>query len=268
MHPLYLPVLQIIERAANEIILPHFRNLRSDQVVEKSPGDLVTVADSLSETMLSDALTKLSPGSKIVGEEAVAADASLLRHLADDMVWVIDPIDGTGNFAAGRPSFGIIIALVQRNETIAAWLFDPLNQRICHAVKGGGAYINGAPISTPPVQPLRPVAALATEFMADAIRELLFATIAGQYDIAAIPFCAAEQYPRLALGVNDITVFERALPWDHAAGVLFLNEAGGKCAHWDGTAYRPADQGKKLLGASSPAIWDEAAERLSIIFDI
>src|SRR3546814_1432067 len=77
-----------------------------------------------------------------------------------------------------------------------------------------------------------------------------------------IPRCAAEQYPRLVLGENDLTVFERSLPWDHAAGAIFLNEAGGKLCRKDGSPYVVGDDRRGLLGAVSPQLWDEAARIL------
>ena len=82
-----------------------------------------------------------------------------------------------------------------------------------------------------------------------------------------IPRCAAEQYPRLGLGENDVSSFKRTLAWDHAAGVLWLNEAGGKAARLDGSEYRVDEHGKAgdykgLVGASSPAIWDEFVGRV------
>ena len=159
-----------------------------------------------------------------------------------------------------------MIALVEQNETVAGWLFDPLTGRICHANRNGGAFINGDRVTVARDHPERPVAALATGFMTPEERDTLLATAEPHYEIVDIPRCAAEQYPRLVQGTNHISVFQRTLPWDHASGVLFLNEAGGKCARWDGSDYRPADRRKGLLGASSPKLWDEAAERLGEIF--
>lgn len=266
MHRLYQPVLDIVEQASRNIVIPYYQNLQSHQIDEKTPGDLVTIADRLSEEFIAGALAALLPEAKIVGEEAFAADTAVLDQLADGQVWIIDPIDGTGNYAAGRPPFGIIIALAEQNETVAGWLYDPLTARLCHAVKNGGAFINGETVVVPDHHPDRPVAALATGFMTPDQRDALLSAAQPHYEIVDIPRCAAEQYPRLVLGTNHISVFERALPWDHAAGILFLNEAGGKCAHWDGSEYRPADRKKGLLGASSPKLWDEAAERLGDIF--
>lgn len=262
MHRLHQPVLDILEKASRDIVMPYYQNLQSHEIDEKTPGDLVTVADRLSEEFIAGALTALTPEAKIVGEEAFAADPAVLDQLADGQVWIIDPIDGTGNYAAGQSPFGIMIALSEQNETVAGWLYDPLSERICHAVKKGGAFVNGKQVTVPVDHPDRPVAALATGFMTPDQREALLGAAEPYYEIVDIPRCAAEQYPRLVLGTNHISVFERTLPWDHAAGILFLNEAGGKCARWDGSEYRPADRTKGLLGASSPKLWDEAAERL------
>ena len=266
MHPLYQPVLDIIENASRDIVMPYYQNLKSHQIDEKTPGDLVTVADKLSEEYIAGALSALLPETKIVGEEAFAADESVLDQLADGQVCIVDPIDGTGNYAAGRGPFGIMIALVEQNETVAGWLFDPLTRRICHANRNGGAFINGEKVAVAEDHPEKPVAALATGFMTPEERDILLAAAEPVYEIVDIPRCAAEQYPRLVQGTNHISVFQRTLPWDHASGVLFLNEAGGKCARWDGSDYRPADRRKGLLGASSPKLWDEAAERLGEIF--
>jgi fructose-1,6-bisphosphatase/inositol monophosphatase family enzyme len=81
--------------------------------------------------------------------------------------------------------------------------------------------------------------------------------------MADIPRCAAEQYPRIVLGVNDLAVFERTLPWDHAAGALLVNEAGGRVSRPDGSPYRiGADPGRGLLAACSPQMWEMAAKIL------
>ncbi|HCO46578.1 MAG TPA: inositol monophosphatase, partial [Erythrobacter sp.] len=98
-------------------------------------------------------------------------------------------------------------------------------------------------------------------FMEEQRRDATRRHIAPAYELVDIPYCAAEQYPRLALGTNDVSIFERTLAWDHAAGVLWLNEAGGKAARPDGSPYRVDEVGRTgLLGAASPALWDELAD--------
>ena len=94
-------------------------------------------------------------------------------------------------------------------------------------------------------------------------RENVKTNLAPYYRLTDIPYCAAEQYPRLALGVNDVSVFERTLAWDHAAGALWLNEAGGKCARPDGSPYRVDEWGRKgMIAASNPSLWDDLAARM------
>ena len=102
--------------------------------------------------------------------------------------------------------------------------------------------------------------------MDPARREAVKQHIAPHYTLVDIPRCAAEQYPRLVLGQNDVSIFERTLPWDHAAGVLFLNEAGGKAARPDGAPYRVDEHALPgMIGAATPGLWDELAERLAAL---
>jgi fructose-1,6-bisphosphatase/inositol monophosphatase family enzyme len=97
-------------------------------------------------------------------------------------------------------------------------------------------------------------------------REKVRRHIAPHYQLVDIPYCAAEQYPRLALGVNDVSLFERTLCWDHAAGVLWLNEAGGKALRPDGSSYCVDEPDRTgLLAAASPALWDELAARYAAL---
>ena len=255
-------VATLMRAVARDVILPRFRHLSADQVEEKSPGDLVTVADREAEAALAEGLLPLVPVSRVVGEEGVAADPALLDGLDSGTAWIVDPIDGTGNFAAGRAPFGVMVALAVDGEVNAGWLLDPLTHRLCYARAGGGAWIDGEPVRACESGAERPIAGLATSFLATKDREEVERRAAGVFTTVPIPRCAAEQYPRLVLGENDLSVFERTLPWDHAPGALFLNEAGGRVRRRDGSPYRIADGRRGLLGASSPAMWDLGAQVL------
>ncbi|MGQ3177822.1 MAG: inositol monophosphatase family protein, partial [Blastomonas fulva] len=131
MHTLHTPVSDLIRTVAREVVLHHYQQLSSAQISEKTPGDLVTIADQESERRLSAGLAAILPQASIVGEEAVEADPVLIERVNDSTAWIIDPIDGTHNYAHGHPPFGIIIALVERGETVAGWLYDPLADRMC-----------------------------------------------------------------------------------------------------------------------------------------
>ncbi len=94
------------------------------------------------------------------------------------------------------------------------------------------------------------------------VRQSFLNNAAGKMTLGDIPRCAGEQYPRLVLGQNDVSLFERVLPWDHAAGILFLNEAGGMAARPDGRAYAPTQNERGLIGAASPALFEGMLQQL------
>lgn len=257
---------QLMRETAQSTLIRHYQNLATRDVTSKAADDVVTIADTESEVLLAQGLAGILPEAAIVGEEAAHADPAVLDHLSDSLCWIIDPLDGTNNFAAGKPPFGILLALAERGETIAGWIYDPLTDRLCHAHRGKGAWVNGERIAARPTGQTPPVAAISLVFADPKRRAALLEHIAPHYTLVDIPRCAAEQYPRIGLGVNDLSLFERTLAWDHAAGVLFLNEAGGKAARPDGSPYRVdrhLDHG--LIGASSPALFDAMAERLALI---
>lgn len=249
--------------AATRAILPHYQRLSTSEIVEKAKDDVVTIADNAAEAILSEGLAQLLPEAAIVGEEAAHADPAIMGKLGDRLCWIIDPLDGTNNFAKGKPPFGILIALAKAGETIAGWIYDPLTRRFCHAARGGGAWINGERIWSRTSGEEPPIAAISVVFASPERRAILQQHIAPYYALVDIPRCAAEQYPRLVLGQNDVSIFERTLAWDHAAGVLFLNEAGGKAARPDGTPYRVDEHRTGLIGAATPQLWDKLAERLA-----
>jgi fructose-1,6-bisphosphatase/inositol monophosphatase family enzyme len=262
MHALDRSVSHLMTAVATEIVLPRFKNLRADEIEEKSPDDYVTIADKESELRLYDGLLRILPDAGVIGEEATAADPSLIDRAGDGLVWIVDPIDGTSNFAAGRAPFGIMVALVDNGTAQAGWILDPLSGRMCHAVLGGGAFVDGVPITARATGADLPITALATYFLSPDAHADLVERATGKLTLVDIPRCAAEQYPRLVLGENDIGSFERALPWDHAPGALFVNEAGGKLCRRNGSPYIIGDRQNGLLGASSPALWDLAARIL------
>ena len=260
MSTLGAAVETLMRDVTQKVILPRYQNLTAGEIIEKAADDLVTIADREAEELLSEGLAAIDGGPAIVGEEAVHADPEILQALSGDC-WIIDPIDGTHNFAHGQPPFGIIIARSEGGLCTSGWILDCLTGRLCSAHAGKGALVNGERISATPANRDRPVAAISMMFLTPEQQDMVRQNIAPHYTLVDIPRCAAEQYPRLALGENDVSTFKRTLPWDHAAGVLFLNEAGGKAARGDGSAYRVDEADKPeerpgLVGASSPQIWE------------
>lgn len=248
-------VTAIIRAVAAEQIMPRFRRLGRDDVREKGPGDLVTVADEASERSLGRQLRDLLPGSVVLGEEGYAADPGVLSLLTGEApVWIIDPLDGTSNFAAGRPIFGVLVALVRGGRTLAGWIHDPLADRTVACEAGGGSWLAGQRLQVQQQShPAVMTGACAGRFTPpppgpDGRPPALFA---GSYNLN----CAAHEYLRLLTGEGHFSLYHRLMPWDHAAGVLAHAEAGGFAARFDGSPYHPTDRDGGLLLAPNPTGW-------------
>ena len=248
-------VAAIVREVAASEIVPRFRSLSKADIREKGPGDLVTVADEAAERALTARLTDLLPGSQVVGEEACAADPTVLSRISanDDPVWIIDPVDGTGNFANGRPVFGVLLALSVGGRTVAGWIHDPMADRMAVAEIGQGAWMAGERLQALPGGQLESLrGSLSTKFFSPAEKkriEGLRPHFASTYRL----FCAAHEYLNLLTGKGQFALYNRTMPWDHAAGALAYAEAGGHVAKWDGTPYHPGDiSGGILLAADHP----------------
>jgi fructose-1,6-bisphosphatase/inositol monophosphatase family enzyme len=252
-------VARVVAEVAADEILPRFRTLEAGDIREKEPGDLVTVADVAAEKRLTAELRDLLPGSLVLGEEAAAADPSILDRLKGDApVWVVDPLDGTANFSSGVAAFVVIVALVLRDRAEAGWIHDPNAGRTAVAVRGQGAHIARTPLrvaAPAPVAEMR--GTLHGGRYGDAA--LLSRIKERRSRVGAISSlrCAGLEYLRLGRGETHFTLFSRLMPWDHAAGVLIHGEAGGTAAYLDGTPYRPSlVAGKRgLLLAPDEASW-------------
>ena len=262
MSPHHAAVDGLMRKIGRDVVMARFRNLDASDIEEKAADDYVTVADKLSEERLTEGLTAILPGSHVIGEEAVATDPTLLDGIRSGQAWIVDPIDGTGNYAAGRTPFAIMVALAEEGVVQAGWILDPVTRRMCHAALGEGAFIDNKRIMARETGAALPVAALATRYLPPDVREHVLARAAGHFTEVDVPNCAGEQYPRVVLGENDLALFWRSMPWDHAPGSLFVEEAGGKIVRLDGSPYRLGDDRTGLLSAASPRLWDEAAKLL------
>ena len=245
-------VAQLIRETAQSVILPRFGTLKREDMREKAPGDLVTIADLEAERRLTARLGELAPGSAIMGEEAVAADPGRISLAAIcDSLWIIDPVDGTANFARGQPGFAVIVAYVERGRTRGGWIFDPLGDRLVWAQAGAGAWSNGRRLHVAPAPP-QPVGA-AYGRTAGGVRS---AKAIEQAGMRARNFGSSGiEYINLALGEAHFALHSRSLPWDHAAGMLIALEAGGRAAFLDETHYTPGIHDRPLLAASDAACW-------------
>ncbi len=233
---------RLIAEAAAEEIMPRYARLAAGEVREKGPGDLVTVADEAVERRLMPQLQALLPGSVVLGEEAAAADPSVLALLEGAApVWVIDPVDGTANFAEARGDFGVMVSLVQGGRTLAAWIYDPRRARMASAELGAGAWLEGKRlrVAAAPAEPEAMTGALLAGFYGHPDLRKRVHERRGRVRALKSLRCAAAEYVRLAAGEMHFVLFSKLMPWDHAAGVLLHAEAGGYDAYLDGGRYRP-----------------------------
>ena len=245
-------VADLIRDVAAAELLPRFGNLSKDDVRQKRPGDLVTVADVASEQQLAAGLGKILPGVPVVGEEAVDADAGLLDLIGrpGERCWIVDPLDGTSNFAAGKATFAIIVALVEDGRTIGGWILDVPNGRMAVALAGQGVTLDGAAVVGAPSVG-SPSGFVGYRIRKAFERQLPAARQRGVGPVSTLR-CAGVEYLEILAGRAIFSIYRRTKPWDHAAGALMLAEAGGGAVRFDGDDYTPAqpdDSG--IIGAAS-----------------
>jgi fructose-1,6-bisphosphatase/inositol monophosphatase family enzyme len=267
--PLIHPVGQLLRHAARTAVLPMFRRLAETDVVEKAPGELVTVADREAERIITAGLRDLLPGSTVVGEEGVADDPTLLDHVDDaGPVWLVDPVDGTANFAAGHGPFVVMVALLRDGVTQAGWILDPRGGTLVTARRGRGAHVNGRRVridgaARPAGGPdggLRGI--VASRYLPASVRDGVRERALTLGTVLPGHGSAGREYPDIVTGAQDFALFWRTLPWDHAAGALFTEEAGGVVRRLDGSAYAPADRSRGLLAAASEPVWRRVRDTL------
>ncbi|MFG2309989.1 inositol monophosphatase family protein [Streptomyces sp. NPDC048566] len=223
-------VEEVVRRAAAAEIMPRFRQLAAHEIDQKSgPHDLVTDADRKAEEFLTGALAALLPGSVVVGEEAVHADPARYGAIGGSApVWIVDPVDGTRQFVHGDPGFCTLVALVLDGVVRASWTYAPAREEFATAIRGGGAVLDGVPLRSGEPVPGRDldVATSHPDYTTDEQkRALLGLRVEG---VVARPCGSAGlEYLAVARGELDATAFSWEAAWDHAAGLLLVEEAGG-----------------------------------------
>ncbi|MFD7460841.1 MULTISPECIES: inositol monophosphatase family protein [unclassified Streptomyces] len=230
-----------VRKAAAAEIMPRFRRLAAHEVDEKSgPHDLVTDADRKAELYLTEALGALLPGSVVVGEEAVHANPATYDAIQGDApVWIIDPVDGTRQFVHGDDGFCTLVALARHGELLASWTYAPARDQLATAVRGQGAFLNGERLYAGPPEPGRDlrVATSHPDYTTDDQKRALLGL---RTEGVAPRACgsAGLEYLAVARGESDATAFSWEAAWDHAAGLLLVEEAGGAHLTLTGEPFR------------------------------
>lgn len=256
-------VLELVCAVARDELLSRFRRLTPEQVHVKGTQDLVTDADLEAERLLSEGLMELLPGSVVVGEESSHSDPALRDHVAHhECAWVVDPLDGTAHYAAGRESFGIMVALTCRGNVEAAWIHLPISGRTAWARRGQGVRLDGQLVRIPGPPPLeRQCGVLKTRFLPPELRRRV-AALSMLERMEGSNLCAAQCYLDILAGTTHFALFYKTEPWDHAPGALLIQEGGGAVLRLDGSEYSAGDGKSGLLVAASLPSWQKLQARL------
>ena len=232
----------------------------ADEVREKARADLVTAVDEASERLIGERLRAAFPDDVVVGEEFSSAAVGAGRR------WIVDPVDGTTNFVHGHPFVAISIALADDEGLAVGVLHAPFLGEVYHAVRGGGAFLNGAPLSVSGVDDFgRSLLATGFPFKSgkgklDAYMRLVADAVRSTHDVRRAG-SAALDLAFVAAGRVD-AFFEIGLgPWDVAAGMLLVTEAGGRVTGWPGDGAGPLATGRVL--ASNGRIHAALAELIA-----
>ncbi|MEK6215745.1 MAG: inositol monophosphatase [Boseongicola sp.] len=265
-------LINAVREVAAEEILPRFRALDPGDISTKSRlDDLVTIADRESERRLTEIAAKILPGVVVVGEEAVADNPSLQNSIADaDTCLIIDPVDGTWNFANGLATFGVILALSSKGRTGWGLIYDPIGDDWVVARRGQGAEVVKSDGSAkklqfddaPPPKIETALGFIHSYLFKGDERHRLFSILPDFQKTDALR-CSAHEYRLLAHGAVDFCFSPVLNPWDHAAGCLVAEEAGGVARLLDRTPYAPSLTNGRLLVAQSEQAWVKFASKLT-----
>ena len=231
--------------------------------MKTGPLDLVTEADEAAERRITAGLRREFPGCVVIGEEAASANPDLLKDLIHaDLAFVVDPVDGTANFAAGLPLFGVMAAMFRRGEIIGAVIHDPIGDDSALALRGEGAWFETPDGRARDMRVAAPVPAaemsgnVSWRFLPEPLRSEVCARLprlAACWDY----WCSAHVYRMTASGHGHfLFYYRRCTPWDHAPGWL-LHPGGRRLfSRFDGKPYDPADVYSGLICAPDRDGWE------------
>lgn len=265
-------LVNLVRRAAKAEILPRFRNLgRADVGTKSSIHDVVTEADTGAEAILTRGILQMFPHALVVGEEAAAANPELCDKIGEaELAFIVDPLDGTWNFAHGLPLFGVIVAVTRFGKPVLGLLYDPvMDDWIIADEATPTRFVR----SLGAERPLKMHGGGALADMSGYIHMYLMpkdiqekvAPILPEFGRAMVLRCSCHEYRTLAQGGMAFCLSGTLTPWDHAAGVLICQMAGGHAAMLDGRDYSASHTDGYLLTAPDKESWIRLRDRFSFL---
>ncbi len=256
------------EVAAAEIT-PRFGTLASGDIHAKtSADDLVTTADLRAEAALSAGLLKLFPQAIVTGEEALSEDTPEggFDYDAPELLFVIDPVDGTWPFAQGMPIFGSMVAVLEHGETVAGVIHYPISGESLVCLQQHGVHLidaTGKARALPPMPSGAELqAGIAGLSQTDPQRQKIWVDALADVPRVMGFYCSAWEYRLLLLGSVDFLFNDGLNPWDHLAGQLMVAELGGEGLVLEGGDWRDDPAQAMLISARTPSLANELRARL------
>ncbi len=217
-------IRSLLTRIADAELLPRFQHSR---IKTKTDGSLVTEADLAMQQQLQQQLMQLHPQIPVLGEEMPSDEQNALLADTTQGLWVLDPLDGTTNFATGMPCFAVSLALIHNNHTELGLIYDPLRGECFHAIAGQGAWLNGTPLQLNERRStlgdciaMVDLKRLPPELGCRLVSEPPYRS---QRSIGSV----ALDWCWLAAGRLQLYLHGSSRLWDYAAGRLIFSEAGG-----------------------------------------
>lgn len=267
-------LVNLVRRAAKAEILPRFRTLGTGDVTTKTDKyDLVTEADTAAEAMLARGLQQMFPHALIVGEEAASADDTLRGKIAEaELCFILDPVDGTWNFSNGLPMFGVIVAVTRFGKPVLGLLYDPIMDDYIIADEANPTQFvramgSARPLRTSTGAALSEMSGYIHLYLLDDDKQAEMAAALPEFGRTQALRCSCHEYRTLARGGMDFLLSGTLNPWDHAAGVLICQQAGGFVAMLDGTEYNAGITEGYILAAPDEDSWNRLKDRFGFLIE-
>ncbi|MDQ7016264.1 MAG: inositol monophosphatase family protein [Gammaproteobacteria bacterium] len=250
----------LLRDAAATELMPRFRHMERQF---KTDGSIVTEADHACQEKLTRALQQQWPEIALLGEEMSKTQQQSVMDNSQNGLWVLDPLDGTSNFAAGIPCFSISLALLIDHQVQLGLIYDPIRKECFSAIAGEGAWLNGEPLNATE-QTLLPLNQCMAQIDFKRLPQSLAAQMASHppYSSQRSFGSGALDWCWLAAGRVQVYLHGKQKLWDYSAGQLILTEAGGQSCTLEGEAvFHNSLTPRSVIGASHTGyfdVWQEA----------
>ena len=257
MFETYLQFAKELAKKGGVVLKDNFGKLARSQIELKGPHDFVTEIDRKVEQMYADEIKKAFPDHGIIGEEGTSENPD------QELVWVLDPLDGTKNYSFEIPFFCTTICLLQNKEPVTSVIYEPMTDHLYHAIKGGGAFKNDSSIHVSKESEIKNSMLLYCHAAdPEAIKQAEHYVVqlkTAARDASRLRSAGAEM-ALVAKGVVEAYLMNKLPLWDLASGALLVREAGGKATDFTGKDWQPGDS--NILVSNGTKIHDEILDIL------